>query len=51
MIHQKHPEVADTMISNLSERSRIRHVDAVAACREELRAMEGTLHSSATSHC
>ena len=36
MIRQRHPEVADMMISCLSERSGLRHLDAAAACREEL---------------
>ena len=36
MIRQRHPEVADMMISCLSERSGLLHVDAAVACREEL---------------
>ena len=36
MIRQRHPEVADMMISCLSERSGLRHLDAAVACREEL---------------
>ena len=38
MIHQRHPEVANTMIRNLSEGDG-RHFHAAAACCEELRAV------------
>ena len=39
MIHQRHPEVANTMIQNLSGCDGLRHFNAAAACCEELRAV------------
>ena len=39
IIHQRHPEVANTMIRNLSECDGLLHFDAAAACCEELRAV------------